>query len=212
MKFAPRSLGWKKIPTDLAVVLKPHLSDPHQDAAERVEFADAISELFNTVAVPDNLALEGGNLVFSALQALGVGCDSVRVGFDSICVVVHARLCSCGCRPGRDDVKFNCAGREVMLTLQSGCVVKTEAVLVAAGRRRNTGSLNLVAAGLAPGDRGDLQVDEHYRTAVPHIYAAGDVIGFPGLALTDAKCLRWAVFQCTDSGSAVSGRDVAPDQ
>jgi NAD(P) transhydrogenase len=79
-------------------------------------------------------------------------------------------------------IDCSCADREIALTLQSGCVVRTEAVLVAAGRRSNTECLNLDAASLAPGERGDLKVDEHYRTAVPHIYAAGDVIGFPGLA------------------------------
>jgi pyruvate/2-oxoglutarate dehydrogenase complex dihydrolipoamide dehydrogenase (E3) component len=63
-------------------------------------------------------------------------------------------------------------------------VSRTEAVLVVTGRRSNTTSLNLAAAGVTPGERGDLKVGEHYRTAVPHIYAAGDVIGFPGLAST----------------------------
>ena len=87
----------------------------------------------------------------------------------------------------------NCAEYEVALTLQSGLVVQTEAVLVAAGRRSNTGSLNLAAAGLAVSERGDLKVDQHYRTSVPHIYASGDVIGFPGLASTSMQQARRAM-------------------
>ena len=75
---------------------------------------------------------------------------------------------------GERVAECNGAGREITLTLQSGCTVRAEAVLVAAGRRSNTGSLNLTVAGLTPGERGDLKVDEHYRTAVPHIYAAGE--------------------------------------
>ena len=85
---------------------------------------------------------------------------------------------------GERVAECNDEGGEITLTLQSGHTVHTEAVLVAAGRRSNTKSLNLAAAGLAAEERGDLKVDEHYRTAAPHIYAAGDVIGFPGLAST----------------------------
>ena len=68
-----------------------------------------------------------------------------------------------------------------------------DGVLVAAGRSSNTAALNLAAAGLTPGHRGLLCVDEHYRTDVPHIYAAGDVIGFPALASTSAKQARVAM-------------------
>lgn len=68
-----------------------------------------------------------------------------------------------------------------------------EGVLVAAGRSSNTQSLNLEAAGLAVGKRGLLVVDEHYRTAAPHIYAAGDVIGHPALASTSMEQARVAM-------------------
>ena len=80
---------------------------------------------------------------------------------------------------GERVAECNSAGRGIMLRLQSGSIVRTEAVLVAAGRRSNTTRLNLAAAGLVPGERGDLKVDEHYRTAVPHIYAAATLSVFP---------------------------------
>jgi NAD(P) transhydrogenase len=62
-----------------------------------------------------------------------------------------------------------------------------DAVLVAAGRTSNTEKLNLSAAGVNVGERGVISVDQHFRTNVPHIYAAGDVIGFPALASTSME-------------------------
>jgi NAD(P) transhydrogenase len=94
--------------------------------------------------------------------------------------------------------------------LQSGRLLQTEAVLVAAGRRSNTGSLNLAAAGLAAGERGDLKVDPHYRTAVPHIYAAGDVIGFPGLASTSMQQARRAMRVAFGAAGNLPVRDILP--
>jgi NAD(P) transhydrogenase len=55
-------------------------------------------------------------------------------------------------------------------------------LLWANGRTGNTDQLGLEHVGLTPDGRGLLAVDESYRTAVPHIYAVGDVIGFPSLA------------------------------
>lgn len=75
----------------------------------------------------------------------------------------------------------------IALKLASGGKLMVEAVLVASGRKSNTAQLNLPAAGVAVGERGLVRVDEHYRTSVPHIYAAGDVIGFPALASTSIE-------------------------
>jgi NAD(P) transhydrogenase len=69
--------------------------------------------------------------------------------------------------------------------LSDGRRVRTEMVLYAAGRMGATANLNLSAAGLEADPRGRLKVDaKTFQTAVPHIYAAGDVIGFPSLAST----------------------------
>jgi NAD(P) transhydrogenase len=66
---------------------------------------------------------------------------------------------------------------------------------VCAGRSSNTASLDLAAAGLTPGKRGLVQVGAHYQsTEVPHIYAAGDVVGAPALAATGIEQARVAVF------------------
>jgi NAD(P) transhydrogenase len=111
---------------------------------------------------------------------------------------------------GERVAECSCAGPEITLTLQSGCVVRTEAVLVAAGRRSNTGSLDLAAAGLAPGEHGDLKVDAYCRTAVPHIYAAGDVIGFPGLASTGMQQARRAMTVAFGGAGDLPARDILP--
>ncbi len=70
----------------------------------------------------------------------------------------------------------------VLLHLKSGKQVKTDALLWANGRSGNTESLGLENVGLEPNSRGQLEIDEQFQTAVQHIYAVGDVIGYPSLA------------------------------
>ncbi|MFM2092346.1 MAG: hypothetical protein RLZZ127_2835 [Planctomycetota bacterium] len=70
----------------------------------------------------------------------------------------------------------------VVLHLESGKKFKTDYFFHANGRSGNTDGLGLEAIGLPADSRGLVKVDGHYRTAVPHIYAAGDVIGPPSLA------------------------------
>ncbi|MEZ5891591.1 MAG: Si-specific NAD(P)(+) transhydrogenase [Parvularculaceae bacterium] len=74
------------------------------------------------------------------------------------------------------------------ITLEDGRMVKANVVLFAAGRMGATPSLNLSACGLEADHRGRLTVDPMtFQTKVPHIYAAGDVIGFPSLASTSME-------------------------
>ena len=75
-----------------------------------------------------------------------------------------------------------CFDRGVIFNLQSGKKVRSDALLWAAGRTGNTHNMGLEEIGVKPNDRGQLEVDEHYRTSLPHIYAVGDVIGWPSLA------------------------------
>ncbi len=81
-------------------------------------------------------------------------------------------------------VKVDPGERDVLVTLADGSRLVAEKVLVGAGRIGNVEALNLGAAGLRANEKGYLEVNEHYQTSVPHIYAAGDVVGFPGLAAT----------------------------
>ena len=82
--------------------------------------------------------------------------------------------------------------RRVVMFLESGKRLVSELVLFCAGRQGATAQLNLPAAGLKADDRGRLTVDGEYRTTVPHIFAAGDVIGYPSLATTSAEQGRLA--------------------
>jgi len=78
-------------------------------------------------------------------------------------------------------------GDRVRIHLASGKQVVTDAALYSVGRTGATSSLNLEAAGLSVDNRGRLPVNEHYQTAVPHVYAVGDVVGFPSLASTSME-------------------------
>jgi len=74
------------------------------------------------------------------------------------------------------------------IALEGGRKVRSHMLLFAAGRMGATGSLDLQACGLASDHRGRLEVDpKTLQTSVPHIYAAGDVIGFPSLASTSME-------------------------
>jgi NAD(P) transhydrogenase len=84
-------------------------------------------------------------------------------------------------------------GASVVANLESNKKVTGEALLYAVGRQGNVEELNLPAAGLEADARGRIKVDENYRTAQPHIYAVGDVIGFPSLASVSMEQGRIAV-------------------
>ena len=71
---------------------------------------------------------------------------------------------------------------KVAANLASKKRIIADALLYAVGRAGNVEPLNLPAAGLAADDRGRIKVDADFRTSVPHIFAVGDVIGFPSLA------------------------------
>ena len=72
----------------------------------------------------------------------------------------------------------------VFAKLESGKNVHGQGLLYTIGRQANSDQVNIEAAGLQSDTRGKLTVNEHFQTTVPHIYAAGDVIGFPALAST----------------------------
>jgi NAD(P) transhydrogenase len=85
------------------------------------------------------------------------------------------------------------AGRErVFAELESGKKVHGDALVYAVGRQANGDQLHLEAAGLEADSRGKVKVNEFFQTDVPHIYAAGDVIGFPALASTSMEQGRLA--------------------
>jgi NAD(P) transhydrogenase len=156
--------------------------------------------------IPKSLSVIGGGVIgceyASIFMALGVdvtlvdGRDRVLPFLDwEISDRLRERLNSLGMhflfneRPA----KAESIASGVRLTMKSGKTLETEAALFAAGRRAAVDGLALEKAGLAISDKGYIAVDTNYRTEVPHIYAAGDVIGFPALASTSMEQGRVAV-------------------
>jgi len=92
-----------------------------------------------------------------------------------------------GVEPITDD-----KGSRVKISLASGKQIITEKALYSIGRTGATDQINLGAAGIKTDDRGRLKVNASYQTEVPHIYAVGDVIGFPSLASTSMEQGRLA--------------------
>ena len=80
-----------------------------------------------------------------------------------------------------------------VLELESGKRIVADMALFSVGRVGATETLALGNAGLAADDRGRIDVDASFRTSVPHIYAAGDIIGYPSLAATSSEQGRLAV-------------------
>jgi NAD(P) transhydrogenase len=93
---------------------------------------------------------------------------------------------------GLEPIEDSEHGPRVKIHLASGKQVITEKALHSIGRTGATGRLDLPAAGLAADERGRREVNDDYQTAVPHIYAVGDVIGFPSLASTSMEQGRLA--------------------
>ncbi|MBV9341265.1 MAG: Si-specific NAD(P)(+) transhydrogenase [Acidobacteria bacterium] len=147
--------------------------------------------------IPATLAVIGGGVIgceyASVFVALGVqvalvdGRDRLLPFLDAeISERLRQRLAALNMqfwlneRPAK--VRTTPSGVDVVMS--SGTILQVEAVLFAAGRRAAVDGLCLENAGLAVNERGYISVDKDYCTAVPHIYAAGDVIGFPALAST----------------------------
>ncbi len=98
---------------------------------------------------------------------------------------------------------------KILTKLKSGKSIVSEMVLVAAGRQGLSDDLKLENAGVSCDKRGQIKVNEFYQTEVPHIYAAGDIIGFPSLASTSMEQGRKAA--CHAFGHSCTGKmDIFP--
>jgi NAD(P) transhydrogenase len=190
------------------VILISTGSKPHRPA--EIAFDDVHtfdSDTFLRIErIPKSLAVIGGGVIgceyASIFMALGVevtlvdGRDQLLPFLDGeISERLRDRFLGLGMhlwfneRPVKAE-NHACGAR---LHMKSGKTLEVEAALFAAGRRAAVDGLGLEKAGLAINDRGYIGVDENYRTAVTHIYAAGDVIGFPALASTSMEQGRVAV-------------------
>ncbi|MBA56171.1 MAG: Si-specific NAD(P)(+) transhydrogenase [Pseudomonadales bacterium] len=103
-------------------------------------------------------------------------------------------------RNGEEYEDVVCRETDVILKLKSGKVVRGDAFLWCNGRSGNTDALNLPALGLEANHRGQLEVDDRYQTKASHVFAAGDVIGWPSLASA-------AYDQGRSTGAGIAGLD-----
>ena len=99
----------------------------------------------------------------------------------------HLRDLAVSFRFGETVASVEARPEGAIATLLSGKKIPADTVMYSAGRQGMSDNLNLGAAGLTADERGRIVVDEVFRTAVPHIYAVGDIIGFPALAATSME-------------------------
>ena len=106
----------------------------------------------------------------------------------------HLRDLAVTFRFGEEVTGVDVGSSGTLTTLASGKQIPAETVMYSAGRQGQTEHLNLEAAGLEADARGRIFVDDDYQTKVDHIYAVGDVIGFPALAATSMDQGRLAAY------------------
>lgn len=147
--------------------------------------------------IPDSMVVVGAGVIgieyASMFAALGTRVTVVekRAQMLEFCdpevvesLKFHLRDLSVTFRFGEEVEKVEIGTHGTVTTLASGKRVPAETVMYSAGRQGLTAELGLENAGLEADPRGRITVDAQYRTTVPHIFAVGDVIGFPALAAT----------------------------
>ena len=169
-------------------------------------------ELLHLDVLPKSMIVVGGGVIgteyASMMAALGVkvtlveGRPRLLEFVDSEIIEAlqyHLRQAGVTLRCGEKVIKVQKSeqsggSNKVMVEamLESGKMLRADCLLYAAGRQGATDGLNLQNAGLSADDRGRIKVNAFYQTAKPHIYAAGDVIGFPALASTSMEQGRLA--------------------
>ena len=163
------------------------------------------NELLTLRELPRNMIIVGGGVIGTEyacmLAATGVHVTLVEsrprlLEFvdDELAESLQFRMRDMGIRLrlGESVSKIELTAEHVEATFASNKTTRADTLMYAVGRQGATDKLNLPAAGLSADSRGRLKVNEFYQTEVPHIYAAGDVIGFPALAATSMEQGRMA--------------------
>jgi NAD(P) transhydrogenase len=170
----------------------------------RVVDSDGVLELEH---VPNSMVVVGAGVIgveyASMFAALGTRVTIVdkRPRMLDICdpeivdsLKFHLRDLAVSFRLGEEVEKVESADHGTVTTLASGKRIAADTVMYSAGRQGQTAGLDLEKAGLEADKRGRITVDGQYRTSVPHIFAVGDVIGFPALAATSMDQGRVAAY------------------
>jgi NAD(P) transhydrogenase len=176
----------------IATGSRPYLPPDVDFRHHRIYNSDTILNLSHT---PRTLIIYGAGVIgseyASIFAGLGVKVDLINPGSrlltfldDEISDALSYHLRNNGVLVRHNEEYESVDGDDhgVVLSLKSGKKIRADAFLWCNGRSGNTEKLGLENIGLTPNGRGQLAVDDHYRTDVEHIYAAGDVIGWPSLA------------------------------
>lgn len=190
---------------------------PTRPASVPFDHTDVITsdELLHLKTMPHSMIVVGGGVIgteyASMLATLGVkvtlieGRNRLLDFVDSEiaeALQYHLRQAGVTLRMGEKVVKINAVEATpgartdnhtmAEAILESGKTLRADCLLYAIGRQGATDDLELAAAGLSADERGRIKVNSKFQTVVPHIYAAGDVIGFPALASTSMEQGRQA--------------------
>ena len=194
------------------VVLIATGSHPHHPANfpfhdARVYDSDSILNLHD---IPPTMLIAGGGVIgceyACMFAALGIKCSLVE-GRDRLVGFMDAEVAHTLASSMRgmgiemfmpDSVDSVEADSVIRVKLKSGKTLDVHTLLAATGRTGNTKGLSLEKVGVKPNDRGHLDVNGNYQTSVPHIYAVGDVIGFPALASISMEQARVAMVHAFD--------------
>ncbi|HTK93135.1 MAG TPA: FAD-dependent oxidoreductase [Verrucomicrobiae bacterium] len=187
-------------------------------AAPAVYDSDTIQHMER---LPRSLAIAGGGTIGCEYACLFkvLGLDEVRVihsgerilpfADDEISTILRELMVSLGIEFHMPDALERVDATPVLkLQLRSGKQLESEALLVALGRRSNVAGLRLENTGVQLDEHGQLRVNERFQTNVPHIYAAGDVIGGHALASTAMAGARMAMDHAFPLGGHFGLNDV----
>ena len=171
---------------------------------ERVLDSDGILDL---KTLPASIVVVGAGVIgieyASMFAALGAKVTVVEKRDDMLdfcdpevveALKFHLRDLAVTFRFGEEVTAVDVGSAGTVTTLASGKQIPAETVMYSAGRQGQTDHLDLHNAGLEVESRGRIWVDERFQTKVEHIYAVGDVIGFPALASTSMEQGRLAAY------------------
>lgn len=178
----------------------------------RIYDSDSILQI---KSIPNNMVVVGGGIIgceyACIFNVLGVDVSLIHnkdifLPFldRDISLALENSMLKMGIKLIKPEIVNICSVKEdrLVIKLDSGKVIETEAVMLATGRISNTEELNLTVAKITPGKHGLLAVNQNYQVihpetkkSVPSIYAAGDVIGRPALASTSMEQARFAMIK-----------------